>query len=326
MSVTIIVIVALIVLGYVVYEFASVNSSIQRAAQSTARADVPPEMLGYAPIYNLPKVTVDLDPPPIVDSSPCAEPVKTDLPCASFCNNDKAYELVVDQGTTAVASTVLTPGRYCTTTEPVPCSKTWGILLHGIDGWECVARQPDVVGGPSANVPNFYFYNSDTLLTANQATLNGQPIDWQSADSLQVLADRENLELVCGATIDGFNMVRLGNSLKCVRDPCQTIPGTDSRWDGTKCVCGPNQINIDGPLTPCVGSNYINYGYDAATTTDYAKIECTSFASPWSSLPAAPCPSVANQISTYGYSSVGRAASADKIDRTSRTSGFVKRV
>lgn len=312
-----------LLLVYLIYEAYTVGMFIRQAKQINFDSAIPLE--GYSPIYNLPKISVDLSNPSIESSSTCAQPIRTNLPCQEFCNNDNAHELIVDNDST-ISSTVLAPGRYCTLSEPVPCSSTWGILIWGLDSWQCFAKHPDIVGGPSANVPNFYFYNSDTLLGENVLKFRNDIVNFTNPNSLEIANFRDELELECNSTIDKFNMVRLGNSFKCVRDPCQTIPGTDSHWDGTQCVCGTNQINISGPLTPCVGANYISYGYDEPSTTDYSKVECANYDTPWSTTIIQPCPSPSQQTSTYGYSSLGVVfdKKASDINIFNRTSGFVK--
>lgn len=319
-----VIIIAVLILVYILYEAITVRKFINDSKTAPQAVQLPFELQGYAPIYNLPTITVDLDPPNTTTSSTCSVPVRTDLPCASFCGNSDAVEMIIDEGTTAIGSTVLTPGRYCSISEPVPCSKNWGMLLWGDNGWQCLPKHPDIVGGPSANVPNFSFYNSDTLLGENTLEYDGNIVNFADSSSLDILLDQSRCKLNCNSTIDGFNMVQLGNSFKCVRDPCQTIPGTDSRWDGSKCVCGPNQTNIDGPLTPCVGSNFIKYGYDEVATTDYAKIECVTLSSPWLATVNQPCPSFGNQTSTYGYSAIGKVdGSLTRMNRSVRSSGFV---
>lgn len=322
------IIIVVLILVYIIYESFTVSKFIRDAKLAPQSVELPFELKGYSTIYNLPTVTVDLDPPSTTTSSTCNNPVRTDFPCSTFCGNSDAVEIVIDEGTTAIGATVLAPGRYCTISEPIPCSKNWGMLLWGDNGWQCVSKHPDIVGGPSANVPNFSFYNSDTLLGENTLELDGEIVNFADSSSLDILlpSARDRCKLNCNATIDGFNMVQLGNSLKCVRDPCQTIPGTDSRWDSVnaRCVCGTNQTNIDGPLTPCVGSNYIEYGYDSTATIDYAKIECSTLSSPWTNPVSQPCPSFGNQTSTYGYNAVGKVdGSLTGINRSVRASGFI---
>lgn len=285
------------------YEIFIVSKTLKDATKPQPLSDTS-LLWQFQPIYNLPKISVDLEPPKTNGNCIAPEKPPDGVSCQTYCQNTNAFEINISEGETSLASTVLSPGRYCSLTQPQPCSELWGYSVWGLDGWECISKYPELVGGTGAIIPNYSFYNDDTFLS-NSLLLDGIPLDTSVPIPADAINDWSRFNLKCTDKVDGFDMVQLPNSFKCVRDPCQTILGTDSRWDNatSTCICGPNQEHRD-PLnaaSPCIGSNYANIGYDKATTTQYDATTCDSISSQYTGAPINPCPDFGQQVSTNGF-------------------------
>lgn len=312
-----IIIILLIIVVFFFYELISVNNLINSSLKYDSNIDIPNELTGYASFINLPSISIDLDPPIETNSSSCNIPTRVDnSECTSFCNNSDAYELIIGSNSNTLFNILLQPGRYCTIHKPVPCSENYGYLVFG-DGWECISKFPDVVGGVGASVPNYSFYKNDEFLQNNIIKdKEGNIID--IPNRYIDLKDRENIQLECNDLYNGIKMIQLSpTTFKCVIDPCQTIPGTDSHWDpvNKKCICGINQIHLipNDELSPCIGANYIVPGYDELTSTQTDIIECQTRDSEYTGGVVIPCPNFGQQVSTFG-SNQYKVASGDSVN------------
>lgn len=302
---------------YFIYEVLTVNGYIAKTLnEPTAEYTIPPN---YQSIYNLPHVNVELDPPTLNQTS-CTTPLKVSdgTSCYDACGmNTSAIELNITADDTYIAGSALPPGRYCTTIEPEECSSLWGYSILGANSWECVSKYPDVIGGRASLVPNYSFYDTNTFLAKNVIVdAQGMPVDTTNT-FIDFANERDGYSLQCLDKVDGFDMVQLPGTFKCVKDPCQSIPGTDSKWNPALgiCECGTNQTHLDpsDDTSLCIGSNYVSEGYDEKTTTQTDRIACDTTTSPYTGQLVIPCPNVVQQVSTYGAMTYKMAKSSNAI-------------
>lgn len=252
----------------------------------------------------LPGISINLIPPTNTSVNNCNIPIlnNDNIPCSTLCNDSDASEFIVEKNDSVYAGGKLNEGKYCVSNHPPDCNSKWGALVFGAGTWNCIPLYPDIVGGPNANVPNFLFLDSDTTLAQVKIKQNEKEIYWNDLDP----ENRDSYEIECGQDSDGFKLVRLDKTFKCIRDPCETIPFTDSFWNQETghCECGPNQVNEDpnDPFSKCIPSNYSELGsYDPNTSVAVTEIlNCVTASDDWTKV-AIPCPDFSSQVSTVGY-------------------------
>lgn len=106
---------------------------------------------GISGLENLPKLDFDNEPPlcyEILYLGP--DDIPTD--CSSRCGSAEYEYIFVDKDHTFVVNKIRLQGAYCILKERAKCNLNLSVALIGDDGYKCISKFPQVLGGESGNM------------------------------------------------------------------------------------------------------------------------------------------------------------------------------